>query len=190
MKWFVRLYPRRWRERYEDEFLAAIEQHHLSMRDRLDIVSSASRTWFNPRFRYSPHSRQLTVRTAATISVCIASLSVVSVIGIVTVEPILLILLALKFFLAGAILTLAVRVYRRTPVNNFSAPWRHAVRAIGTVGSMLIIAYGVSCLRSGTLVAPILGVYLLAVIGVPMLILIALYAIWTAVIRRPLPARR
>ena len=40
-RWFLRLFPRGWRERYADEFLALIEDSQPGLRDTLDIIVSA-----------------------------------------------------------------------------------------------------------------------------------------------------
>ena len=40
-KWLLRLYPRAWRNRYEDEFAALLEQCPLSLSDLLDIFVGA-----------------------------------------------------------------------------------------------------------------------------------------------------
>jgi cytochrome b6-f complex iron-sulfur subunit len=39
--WLLRLFPKRWRERYGDEFLALIEERQPGLRDTLDILTSA-----------------------------------------------------------------------------------------------------------------------------------------------------
>lgn len=44
----VRLYPRAWRERYEDEFLAVLEAAPLDRRDRLDIAAGALDAHLHP----------------------------------------------------------------------------------------------------------------------------------------------
>jgi hypothetical protein len=41
----VRLYPRRWRRRYGDEFLALLESSRLDRRLVLDVVRGAAREW-------------------------------------------------------------------------------------------------------------------------------------------------
>jgi len=47
MSRLLRLYPKRWRQRYEQEVLAVIEQRPVSLHDRVDllvgIVHSADR---------------------------------------------------------------------------------------------------------------------------------------------------
>jgi hypothetical protein len=42
----VRLYPRAWRARYEDEVLALVEQSGLAACDALDLVRGAAREWW------------------------------------------------------------------------------------------------------------------------------------------------
>jgi hypothetical protein len=44
----ARLYPRAWRERYEDEFMAVLEAAPLDRRDRLDIVRGALDAHLHP----------------------------------------------------------------------------------------------------------------------------------------------
>jgi hypothetical protein len=41
----VRLYPRQWRDRYETEMLALVEQSGLTWRASLDLVFGAARAW-------------------------------------------------------------------------------------------------------------------------------------------------
>ena len=51
MKWLLRLYPPTWRNRYEDEFTAMIEQRGLSMSDTLNIVFMAAQSHLSMRQR-------------------------------------------------------------------------------------------------------------------------------------------
>src|SRR5438128_2563030 len=41
MKWILRLYPRAWRQRYEEEMLALLEQHHSTWRTGFDLFRGA-----------------------------------------------------------------------------------------------------------------------------------------------------
>lgn len=41
MRWWLRLYPPAWRERYGDEFLAIIEETGLSTREAIDLLRAA-----------------------------------------------------------------------------------------------------------------------------------------------------
>jgi len=43
--WLVRFFPRRWRERYGDEFLALLEAEGLTLAGIADIVKSAALEW-------------------------------------------------------------------------------------------------------------------------------------------------
>lgn len=47
----LRLYPRAWRERYGEEFLAAIGDRPLDARQRIDIVSGAIDAWLSADVR-------------------------------------------------------------------------------------------------------------------------------------------
>jgi hypothetical protein len=45
----IRLYPRAWRERYEEEFVALIEQRPASFRDALDVALGVLDAWLRPQ---------------------------------------------------------------------------------------------------------------------------------------------
>lgn len=49
MRWLVRLYPRGWRERYEEEFLAVLEERDVSFSDILDVALGALDARLRPR---------------------------------------------------------------------------------------------------------------------------------------------
>jgi hypothetical protein len=48
----VVLYPRAWRERYEEEFVAMLEQGSVSIRGLFDIVLGAADAWLRPQVAY------------------------------------------------------------------------------------------------------------------------------------------
>ena len=48
----VRLYPRVWRDRYEEEFVAMLEQGPVSIRDLFDIALGAVDAWLRPQVVY------------------------------------------------------------------------------------------------------------------------------------------
>jgi len=50
--WLVRLYPRAWRGRYEDEFVAMLEQGPVSIRDLFDVALGAVDAWLRPQVLY------------------------------------------------------------------------------------------------------------------------------------------
>ena len=45
----VRLYPRAWRERYEEEFVALLEQSQMAVSDLLDVTLGALDAWLSPQ---------------------------------------------------------------------------------------------------------------------------------------------
>ena len=45
MKWLVRLYPPGWRERYEEEFLAVLEQRRITPAIAFDVCRGAADAW-------------------------------------------------------------------------------------------------------------------------------------------------
>lgn len=47
-KYLLRLYPRTWRERYEDEVLAMLEQRSLSFADGINLFFGALDAWLHP----------------------------------------------------------------------------------------------------------------------------------------------
>ena len=48
----VRLYPRAWRERYEEEFVAMLEQGPVTIKGLLDVVFGAVDAWLRPQVVY------------------------------------------------------------------------------------------------------------------------------------------
>ena len=49
MKWLLWLYPRRWRRRYSDEFLAVLEERGFSLMVVLDVLRGALDAWLHPQ---------------------------------------------------------------------------------------------------------------------------------------------
>ncbi|MEP6693869.1 MAG: hypothetical protein ABJB39_04440 [Chloroflexota bacterium] len=47
MRWFVRLYPPAWRERYEDEFVALLPTRGVTTSIALDILRGAVDAWLH-----------------------------------------------------------------------------------------------------------------------------------------------
>lgn len=74
MKWLIRLYPRRWRERYGEEFAALLQARPARPRDILDIVRSALEArifrhsrgalWTREEFRSGKGERAMKVKIA------------------------------------------------------------------------------------------------------------------------------
>jgi len=54
IRWLLILYPPVWRERYQEEVLALLEQHTVTWRTALDLLRGALDAWFDPYFK-TPH---------------------------------------------------------------------------------------------------------------------------------------
>ena len=52
--WLVTLYPRAWRRRYEDEMLALLEQHQVTIVTVLDLLFGMIRARLDPQYRDDP----------------------------------------------------------------------------------------------------------------------------------------
>jgi hypothetical protein len=61
MKWILKLYPLAWRQRYQEEMLALLEQHHITWRTVVNLLSGAVAARFDPHFKAASGS-DLTVR--------------------------------------------------------------------------------------------------------------------------------
>jgi hypothetical protein len=51
MKWFLKLYPPAWRQRYQEEMLALLELHHVTWRTVIDLLWGALDARFDPHFK-------------------------------------------------------------------------------------------------------------------------------------------
>ena len=49
--WLLRLYPRAWRERYESEVAAVLEQHRVTLKTSVDLLLSALDAQLDPAYR-------------------------------------------------------------------------------------------------------------------------------------------
>ena len=49
--WILKFYPRRWRERYQEEMLAVLEQHTISLSTILDLLLGALDARLDPAYR-------------------------------------------------------------------------------------------------------------------------------------------
>lgn len=69
MSRLIRLYPPRWRARYETEFRALLDEHQPDLRDRLDILRGAVLAWLNPRYGRSLRRSAFWLSLVAAITV-------------------------------------------------------------------------------------------------------------------------
>jgi hypothetical protein len=61
MKWILGLYPPAWRQRYQEEMLALLEQHHVTWRTVVDLLMGAVAARLDPHFKTASEP-DLTVR--------------------------------------------------------------------------------------------------------------------------------
>ena len=54
-RFLVRCHPRRWRQRYGDELLDVLDQHHVGARTALDLAFSALDAHLDPACRWLNH---------------------------------------------------------------------------------------------------------------------------------------
>ena len=57
--WLLRLYPRAWRERYESEVAAVLEQHRVTLKTSVDLLLSALDAQLDPAYRGEGHFRPM-----------------------------------------------------------------------------------------------------------------------------------
>lgn len=73
MSRLIRLYPPRWRARYEAEFSAVLDECRLSVADRLDILRGALRAWLNPRYGRSARRSFTWLTVGASLALLLSS---------------------------------------------------------------------------------------------------------------------
>lgn len=81
---FVRLYPRAWRRRYEDEVLDVVDQRNVGWRDCGDVARGAVTEWTSPRYPTLAGERDMrdaAIRMARTMCKAFAVLCVVGVVS-------------------------------------------------------------------------------------------------------------
>jgi uncharacterized oligopeptide transporter (OPT) family protein len=71
--WILRCYPRRWRERYQEEMLAVLAQHTISLITLLDLLLGALDARLDPAYRTQEglmFQRLRDTRTLSLIYIC------------------------------------------------------------------------------------------------------------------------
>lgn len=152
----LKLYPKKWRERYGPEFEALLEQHELSVPDRLDIAVGG----VNVRLRGLHRSARFPRKALIAAIVSVLALGSVSVIGVMTMDPLLLIgiILGIRAVLVVGTVALALAVYHRRRDQGYGFAWRRAVMSIAVASFGVFILLDIRLLFSGV-VAPIILVY-------------------------------
>src|SRR5215831_16102484 len=76
----VRLYPRRWRQRYAEEVLDVLNQHHVRIRTVLDLTVNAVAARLDPEYRHSIRARFVVRGAGVLVAVLGASYGLYAVI--------------------------------------------------------------------------------------------------------------
>jgi len=150
----LKLYPKKWRERYGQEFEALLEQHELSVPDRIDVIAGGA----NVRLRSLHRSARFPGKALIATIVSVLALVSVSVIGVLAMDPLLLfgILLAIRVILVVGTVTLALAVYRRRRDQGYGFAWRRAVMCIAVASFGVFILLDIWLLSQGVAVGIIL----------------------------------
>ena len=142
MSRLVGLYPRAWRDRYEPEFQALMEERAPGLRDRIDIVLGAADARLHPQLRGAPDERWQPSSGARLTGafVILAGLGWLAWLGLIlrdfrgwgagtSPNADLMVVLAFVGFLVLAIATAAI-----------AATFQRWMDPFGTLGALLAIA--------------------------------------------------
>lgn len=169
MSFLIRLYPAAWRARYEDEFLALLEERPVSPFDALDILLGALDARLRPRslaIELAPRrSPSMNVRLAGLAAIVGGALILIAI-PIVWLQPNIpqeiasvlqiVIFLGVEVALLVALIGLSAAQGRRRPVMTWSA----VVVPIGAGVVSLLGAVGMTLRGDEPLVAGIPSWYL------------------------------
>ncbi len=148
MSRLVRLYPRAWRDRYEDEFLRLIVDRPPSRLERFDIVRGAIDAWLHPQVRRAASaSREGRDTTAVAVTAVLGGLAfAVSGVSIAVARigpygykdndlgiPILI---------GGMVLTGIAALLASTESRTLRTSWTMIVGALGTMLPWPFLAVG------------------------------------------------
>jgi len=153
----VRLYPRAWRARYEEEFVALLEARELGLRDVLDVGRGASREWL----RSTWIGRALALAFDAWMTAMVSTLIIASIGSLVTgvgrfvmgLEPTLT-LPFLSLALANSLLiqmpmAIALAGAMATPWFFMTRVTGHAARAPVVVRAISLVPVFAVCMTLG-----------------------------------------
>jgi len=152
----LKLYPKKWRERYGPEFEALLEQHELSVPDRIDVIAGGANVRLRSLHRSARFPRKALIATIASV----LALVPISVIGVLAMDPLLLmgILLVVRVALVGGTVAVALVVYRHRRDQGYGFAWRRAVMCIAVASFGVFILLDIFLLSQGV-VNPIILVY-------------------------------
>lgn len=137
MKWFIYLYPKRWRRRYGNELIELLKQADMSFKTIFDLLLGIIDAWhieLSEREIYGFRMSQI-LALISLINVLIIS-RLISLREVILLEQIALIVAMLSFFLA--IIVLIVNMFKVRIIPAFSIKTRLAKISVGLMGSYAI----------------------------------------------------
>lgn len=137
MKWFIYLYPKRWRRRYGNELIELLKQADMSFKTIFDLLLGIIDAWhieLSEREIYGFRMSQI-LALISLINVLIIS-RLISLREVILLEQIALIVAMLSFFLA--IIVLIVNMFKVRIIPAFSIKTKLAKISVGLMGSYAI----------------------------------------------------
>jgi hypothetical protein len=131
MSRLIRLYPRPWRDRYEEEFLALLEERPPTMGDLLDTVRGALDAHLNPQGQAEP--TPWTHRIPGLLALIAGAMWSVAFIAFVFWHD-------KAWELAGLIPVSMLLMFLSLPGDYMAAHGRQIAIALGVVGLCIVVA--------------------------------------------------
>lgn len=189
----LKLYPKKWRERYEDEVAALLEEHHLSTMDRVNMVVSAGRARLNPRFyrwQWNPQAVWRGGLAAVVTAACMMFVLVLATSGIDSVAGWLVIISAIPTLSIIGTLALALRAYGRVSSRRYGLAWRRGIVWIaGTTTGLFVLLEAVILQRGNFLIHPVVLLFPVLPSVLFALVVVTLFTAATAFSRHRRSAR-
>jgi hypothetical protein len=158
MSWtsaLLRLYPRSWRDRYEAELLAVLDQRASTIADRVDIARGALDAHLHPRLVSGEPEPPWTHRIPGVIAFGAGAIWTASVV-------LLLILAGPSADGSGLLVGSAIAMFLSLPGQYMTAHGRRIALGLGLVSGCAVVA---GLLPWPLLAAPFLAMYLLVLAG-------------------------
>ncbi|TVT27752.1 hypothetical protein FO441_08580 [Salinicoccus cyprini] len=137
MKWYIYLYPKRWRERYGIELITVLKQTGMSSRIMFDLLLGIIDAW-----HIELSERKILGFRMSQVLVLISLFNVlvitrlISLVGVFILGQIALIIAMLSFFLA--MILLVANMFKVGIIPAFSMKTRLAKMSVGLMGSYAV----------------------------------------------------
>jgi len=131
MSRLVRLYPRRWRDRYEEEFLSLLEERPPTMSDRVDMIRGAVDAHLNPQEQAEP--TPWTYRIPGFLALIAGAMWSAAFIAFVFWHE-------RAWGLAGLVPISMLLMFLSLPGDYMAAHGRQIAIALGVVGLCIVVA--------------------------------------------------